>query len=577
MRKILLAFMAVCCLETIHAQKSATVSWGEEFKLRKGSTDLEVIHADNTGIYVKESHLAMKSYFVIGATLRESATLIKLDKSLTEEYRQDFNKELKGKEYEKFFFLKDKLFILATDYFKKEKKLVLYAAPVDKKSGELSGEWVEVTSWQKEEKGDDINFNATYNGDSTNMVVVSSIEGKERNNYEVRMFDAKLKVIGKPIAISNEFDPKTFQLEDVLYTSNGNVVMVGRIYEYEEGKKKKAKFLQFKNYNVRVYNSTGAMVKEINTDIEARWLVSTKVIQVPGKEIVLAAFYSNEKKGKEINGMMVQRINPATGDIVSTSNKEINTSMITAIEEDDDDGDDEDDESKKERRERKKLEKIQDEQDGFSRHMKFRNFIYTPDSGVVILAEKYYHYEIATMDTRSNGMTRWVYYQVYESGNLMMSKIDAQGNITWLHVLPKDQKEMIQTGSSTAGSGLSFSMGTNFFANAVNMPFYSGFGVLSGSNGINIIFNDHGKNEKVLQLGQKTKRASVFRKSICYGVVLDPVTGKYTRSELFSNRDVPTAMPRLGSALGRDLYIVGKEDRIFGKTKIAVAKISLKK
>jgi hypothetical protein len=95
--------VAMCTIGFAHAQKAA-VTWGEEFKMGRGSTDLEVIYADNTGVFVKESHMALKSYFVIGATMRESATLIKLNKGLTEEYRQDFNKELKGKEYEKFFF-----------------------------------------------------------------------------------------------------------------------------------------------------------------------------------------------------------------------------------------------------------------------------------------------------------------------------------------------------------------------------------------------------------------------------------------------------------------------------------------
>ena len=121
------------------------------------------------------------------------------------------------------------------------------------------------------------------------------VEGREKNNYEVRQFDDKMKQIDKPIAITNEFDPKTFVLEDVVYALNGNVVMVGREYEYQEGKKKKAKFLDFKNYNIRIYNNQGKQVNQINTAINAKWLVSTKVMQIPAKELVLAAFYSDEK------------------------------------------------------------------------------------------------------------------------------------------------------------------------------------------------------------------------------------------------------------------------------------------
>ena len=54
----------------------------------------------------------------------------------------------------------------------------------------------------------------------------------------MRQFDDKLKQIGKPVAMSNEFDPKTFVLEDVVYTTAGNIMLVGREYEYQEGKKK---------------------------------------------------------------------------------------------------------------------------------------------------------------------------------------------------------------------------------------------------------------------------------------------------------------------------------------------------
>ena len=152
------------------------------------------------------------------------------------------------------------------------------------------------------------------------------------------------------------------------------------------------------------------------------------------------------------------------------------------------------------------------------------------------------------------------------------------GKIEWLHVLPKEQKEIIQLSNNTThGTGLSFNMGSSFFGASFNWPFYAGFGVLSNENGIAIIFNDHGKNDKVLQLGQKVKRISYFRKSDCFGVRLDPITGNYKRSLLFSNRDVPTAMPRLGVSMGKEFYLIGKEDRFFGKTKIAVGKVVLKK
>jgi hypothetical protein len=34
-------------------------------------------------------------------------------------------------------------------------------------------------------------------------------------------------------------------------------------------------------------------------------------------------------------------------------------------------------------------------------------------------------------------------------------------------------------------------------------------------------------------------------------------------------------MPRLGSVISDEMYLVGKDDRTFGRSKIAVAKISI--
>jgi hypothetical protein len=57
---------------------------------------------------------------------------------------------------------------------------------------------------------------------------------------------------------------------------------------------------------------------------------------------------------------------------------------------------------------------------------------------------------------------------------------------------------------------------------------------------------------------------------------IDAVSGKPGRKQFFSNTDVPTAMPRLGSIINNEMYLVGKTDRMFGKTKLAIAKITMK-
>lgn len=562
-----------------HAQKTS-IKWGEEFKLRKGSTDLQVIHADNSGVYLQESYMALKAYFVVGATLRESAALVKVDKNLTEVYRNDFNKELKGKEFVQFFPCEDKLFLFSSDYSKRDRTLALYASAVNKGTGELTGEWREVATFQKDEKSDDIDFKIDYNTDSSKILIVSSVKGTENNEYRIQEFDKNLKATAKPLTIRNEFERKKYQLEDLLYTSDRKVVLVGRMYEYEEGRKKKEKFLDFTNYNIRIYNDKGKQQSEINTSFNGRWLFSTKLVQERNKDLVLAAFYSNEKKGKTIDGLLVQRINVNDGKVISTSEKQINNSLLSGDPDkaDNDDADDKE-ESREERKMREELNKMKDEGEGFSRNMQFRKIFYTVDGGLVILAEQYRHFVTTTSSyggggvNTASGQWRSTTYSTYISGDLMMCKIDNAGNIGWLQVLPKNQREIIQGPSSTMATGISFN--TSYFLEG-NRPFYSGFGALQTPGTIQLLFNDSPKNGIVTQAGQKAKTIGRFAKSDCFILNVDETSGKLNRKVFFSNSDVPTAMPRLGAIIGNDMYVVGKTDRMMGKSKVAIAKISVK-
>ncbi len=569
--------LAVLC-STTYAQKP-TIKWGEEFNLKKGSSDLKVVLADKNSAFLQESHPVMKSYFVVGATLRESASLVKVDKNLSEVFRNDFNKELRGKEFVQFFACEDKLFLISSDYSKRDKTLSLYASAVDKNSGELTGEWREVASYQKEEKADDINFRITYNTDSTKMIIVSSVEGKERNEYSFQELNKNLKATAKPFTISNEFESKKYQLEDVLYTSDEKVILVGRKYEYEEGKKKKEKFLDFMNYNIRIYDKKGKQQSEINTSINGKWLISTKLVQEKNKDLILAAFYSNQKKGKTIDGMLVQRINVSNGTVISTSDKPINNSLLSANQDNaDNDTDDDKDESKEEKKMRESLNKLKDEGEGFSKYMQFRNIFYTADNGLIILAE-HYHQFITTSQSYSAGANgtpgQWTSTTNYNyiSGDLMMCKVDASGNIGWLQIIPKTQREVIQTSGRTYGSGFQYT--TSYFMGG-NRPFYSGFGAIQTANTIQIIFNDNTKNASVIQAGQKAKTINRFSKSDCFVLNVNETTGEFKRKVFFTNNDVPTAMPRLGIVAGNEMYMVGKTDRIFGKSKVALAKITVK-
>lgn len=552
--------------------QSPKIKWGEEFKLKKGSTDLEVIYSDNSGVYVEEGHSKLKTYFVIGATMRVSATLVKLDKNLNEIYRNDFNKELKGKEFVQFFMLQGKMYLIASEYTKSSRSVEVFGAEVNMKSGEMAGMWKPLTTFIPEGKKDKINFKITVSADSTNMVIVSSIEGNEKNEYKIQEFNQHFKAASKPVTIRNEFDTKTYKLEDVVYTTDKKIILVGRVYEYQEGKKKKEKFLDFANYNIRIYDESGKQQTELNTNINGKWLTSAKLMQEKNNDLVLAAFYNNHRKGKTIDGLLVQRIESNTGKIVFTSENPINNSLLSTNDNEADSEEEDVKETKAERKEREALDKIKDEGEAFSKFMRFRNLFYSSDNSVILLAEHYRQYTYTTYNYAPsvNGMaggSTSTTHTVYECGDLLVCKINKEGKFEWLQVLPKYQREVIP-------GYLPESASTGFFQQ-VDRPFYAGFGAMQKNNTINIFFNDHPKNALITQPGLKVKTMRRFGKSDCFHLSVNESTGKITRKMFFSNSDMPVAMPRLSSVVGDNMYLIGKEDRVMGKSKTAVARITL--
>jgi len=547
----------LCLLSFFINYGQTKVSWGDEFKIGKGSTDIGIIKADATGIYLQESHV-IRSW---RPGYRISSTLVKLNSSMSEIYRKDYDHDLKGKEMENFLFVEDKMYLFASDLDKKTKTQNLYAAELDKGTGDLKSDWKQVYSWDVSEKGSDVQFRISPNADTSRLILTSTNTGKSENRYEIVVLDAALRPMGKPFSITNEFEPKTFQVEDFVYTPTGNAILVGRTYDYEEGKKKKEKNLVFQNYNIRVYNSQGKMIKQLVTDIDGKFLVHGKMILLKN-QVVLAAFYSNERKKKEINGLLVERIDPATGEVINSTKKELNNSLISEVE--DDDGKDQ-------------KKRDSDDAEGFSSDLVFRNFYSTPDNGLVILAEKFksiIEANTSTIPTGNGGYSTNNYVmERYESQDIYMSKISANGNIEWLDVLPKSQYESIILGSSLYG-GIGLNMFTSYFGGQMNRPFYSGFGCLPENNVLNIFFNDDERNADIISSGKKIKRVSKFSKTDCFQVRLDLLTGKLTRKALFSNNDIPPAMPRLGVVFDKAFYMTGKKDPGMGKPKLAIGKIS---
>lgn len=579
MKRILLAVPALLVTLLLSAQ-NYSINWGEEMKLKKGTADLDIVAADNTGLYFTEARIRMKSYFLIGATYGSAHKLFKVDKNFAEVFEKDYKKELRSLDFHSFQTLGNDLYMFATDYEKKEKLFKAYAARIDKNSGDLMGDFKELGSYKLESKKDDYEMKITLqkNGE---LLMVSNISGKDHTTIGVILMDKNFSQ--KESAIINlSFVPGTYTLQDVKLAQGNKLVLMGKVFEEAQVKRKK-KRLVFKEYVLSIYGMDGKRETAVSTPVYERFIINGRLIEQPNGELLLAGFYSNSAQKKELNGFFINKLNVQTGELVLSSFKEINTSMLgkNFVEEDDDD--DESKEEKKELEKRKSKKSEDDEEDELPNEFIIRTVNINPaDNSIIITSEvsQYTRYEYATSTYNSatkSYSTTWHTVHRFTNKDILVINADKDGNIRWINDIPKNQREEVRSSNSGATYLYMSADDGDYFAGAGALPYYSSHISLLHNNNLVIIMNDHTTNNVNASYGDKIKTVYNFRKkSNAYGISIDLATGKMTRKFIATNNDETILMPRHAFVVKNELFLPSWRQRMMAKTKLKFSKIVVK-
>ena len=579
MKRQILGALVLLTTFSVSAQ-TYRITWGEEIKLKKGTADLDIVAADNTGLFFTETRRKMTGYFVIGATYGNAIKLMKLDKNFGEVFDKEYKKELKGLEYHSFQPLENELYIFASDYEKKSRQFKILGAKVDKNSGDLPGDFMELGSYELESKRDDYEMKVSPVQNGKAFLMVSNISGKDRVSLGISILDKSLKKKENTV-INLSFNPDHYQLQDVQYTKSNKIVLLGKEYEEAQYGKKKRKRLVFKQYVLGIYNMNGAKEKDVVINSDDRYVISGKLIETPAGEMLLAGFYSNAAKKDDLNGFFINKVDPEKGEMVVSSFKEINAGMLGKSFEDEND----DDEEIKENKKQAKKAKDDDDEEEFPNKFIIKSVDINPaDNSIVITSEvsrySYYFYTNSNYNATTRTWNRTTtHVHRFTNQDILVINADKDGNIKWLNALPKSQLEEIRTSNNTSGNGIFFGGNDqgSYFATAGGMPFYSSYSSLINNNKLVIIMNDHTSNNVNPEYGNKVKTVSNFRKrSNVYGVSIDLATGAMTRKIIASNNEETILMPRHAFVVKNELFVPSWRQKVLAKTELKFAKISVK-
>ncbi len=577
MKKLSFVTTFLCLSLFAVAQIAYKMTMGDEIKLKKGTADLDIIAADNTGLYFTEQRSA-KTIFSIGAP-PQSYKLYKIDKNFGEVFDKEYKKELKGLDFQSFQTLNKDLFLFATDYERKGRLFKVYGAKVDNNSGDLTGDFSELGSYALENKRDnyDMKVSPVHNGDA--FLMVSNISAADRVSLGISLLNKSLKKIESTV-INLAFQPSHYQLADVQFTKNKKIVVLGKEFEETQIGKKKKKWLIFKQYVMSIYNADGEKEKDVVLNADDRYIISGKLIEQPNGELLLAGFYSNGAKKEDLNGFYINKVDAEKGQLLLSSFKEINAGMLGKAYEDATDDDDELKENKKQ----SKKAKDEEEEEEFPNSFIIKSVDINPaDNSIIITSEvsQYSYYSYSTYNYNPNtrtSTTTWHYVHRFINQDILIINADKDGNIKWLNALPKAQLEQINTTSNSYGSGWGFSNDrSGYFAAAGGMPFYSSYKSLIYNNSLVMLMNDHTSNNVNPEYGDRVKTVSNFRKrSNAYGVSVDLATGKMTRKIITSNNEETVLMPRHAFVVKNEIFVPSWRQKLMAKTELRFAKIVVK-
>jgi hypothetical protein len=554
--------------------QSYRMTWGGELKLKKGTVDLDIITADNTGMYFTEERVN-KNNFVIMSTLTPTVKLYKVDKNFLEVFDKDYKKELKGLTFDSFQPLGNTLYLFATDYEKKGKLFKIYGAKIDKNSGDLVDDFKELASFGLESKRDDYEMKVTPIDNGKSFLMVSNISGKERVAIGVSILDQNL-VSKENTVLAFNYNPDEYSLSDIKYTKEKKIIVLGKHYELVETKKKKKKKSVFKEYQMAIYNKEGEKEKDVPLVANNKYVIGGQMVEKADGSILLAGFYSNTPTKQGLNGFFVNNIDVNSGQLLISSFSEVTSDMLGKPYEDESDEDDEDKTSKNQK---SKKDKDDDDDDDAEIPNDFiirsvdineadQSIIFTSEIAKVSVTTR-------TRFERVGNSTRMVTETYYDFDNkdILIAKADKEGKINWVNILPKSQHEYIY---SSHGTGFYYDM-TGYFAKAGGMPFYSGFTSGLINNKLIIIMNDHLSNNVNPAYGDKVKTVFNFKKkSNVYGIAVDLETGKMTRKFIGNNSPEAVLTPRNAMLVKNEFYIPSYRYHLIGKSDLKFAKLTIR-
>lgn len=468
-----------------------TLQWGQEFAAPRRSSLADIVGHDGSGIYVIKERAG--NLFSSGSEL----TLEHFGKKFEPQVSAELEISEEGRlcEIQYVLHLKNKLYLFYSLLDPQRKKNKLFVRTINKTTlrpeddKRMIGE-IDFSRGSKYNRGD---FNFRVSRDSSKIAVFYALPNNddEPQSLGFHVLDENLGSVWE-LQTKLPYQDDLFDVESYKVGNNGNVYLLGLIYE--EKRKSKRKGLPNYRYEVLSYSDNGTTIKQYPISLADKFLTDMQIESIDNKNLICAGFYS-AKGTFSIAGTFFLTIDLLTKEVKTKSFREFDLQFIT--------------QNMTEREAERTVKRDSKGDDAELYEYNLDKLLVGKDGSAILIGEQYFMKAVtSTMYINGRPSTTTTYHYYYN--DIIAVKINPAGQIEWA--------EKVATTQHTTNDG----------------GFYSSYLLAIVKNRICFIFNDHPDN--LLYKGVGRPRNFFGRETLVMMVSLDQA-GKQTRQPIFNSMD----------------------------------------
>ena len=525
------------------AEKPANIAWSNPYSEPPKSVLTKIVHTDANGFYglrlqsagvaAGKADVFMEYYEKEEMKLKKSATLDLKFKNKTRDFEDVLM--MKGK----------KMYFLTSFNNQAKKKNYLFAQSINLKNLRPSSKLNKISEVSTKNIYQEGGFRSHISKDTSKILIYSMLpkKKKEPEQFSLQVFDQDFNALWSK-EITLPFNDKNFSVEEYRVDNQGNVYMLGIVYEDPSklGKGGRSTY----QYALLAYRNNGENVEEYKVDLGDKFITDLTYRVARNGDLVFSGFYS-DKNQNSVKGTYFFRLNPTTKEISNKNLKAFDfkfvTQYLTANKVE-----------KAKKADRKGDKKKAPELYQYS----LDELILRSDGGAVLIAEQIFveeRYDNNNFAGRGFGTSRFGFnngfnrfnrfnnngfrdqINYYNYNDIIVVNIKPTGEIEWTARIPKQQ------------------------VTTDDLGYFSSYAMSIVKDKFHFVFNDNPKNydpkDKSNKLYNYNGRNSVITLATVDrngGVEINPI---------FSNRQAGiTTRPKICKQIGRDeMLIYGERGR----------------